>query len=169
MNNHKNRPRAVFAMTIAAVLAGTGVALGEDTVNGCIAADAVDLTGLGASVSITATFQAPAIKQRIDPSKVCLKIRLDQRISMEGTGVVGGPMVVGGTVDASGAAAYAKTSPIQPSCFNGATAPDPNKKACYSGGAWPCANVACKAFAPGAYGFYNNSNQAQRGALYVAP
>lgn len=142
-------------------------ATSEDPINGCVSSAAVDLTGAGTNVAISPTFNVPAINKQLDPARMCLQIRSNQTITMRGTGVLGGPLMVGGTVDADGVAQYDKASPIQPSCYNG-IAFDPNSAACYKGGVWPCTNIACKGFAAQSYGFYNNSRKdSQKGALYV--
>jgi hypothetical protein len=161
--------RLIAASATLSLMGATAAIAGDDTVNGCAAADAIDLTAASASVVVSFTFEVAAPKTRLDPTRICLKIRSDQKITMQGTGIVGGPMILGGTVDGTGLAIYDKSSPIQPSCFNGNSPPNPNQKTCYSGGVWPCASTSCKAFGPGVYGFYNSSNRSQKGALYVVP
>src|SRR5262249_61549595 len=113
------------ALGFALAIAAASAIAGEDVVNGCVAAEATDLTAAGSNVAISFTFQVTATKTQLDPARMCLKIRADQKIAMQGTGLLGGPMMVGGTVEGADNKIYDKSSPIQPSCFTG-VAPNPN-------------------------------------------
>lgn len=168
---------------------GTGVVPPVETpVHGCLLGLAVDLTKAGPSVAFafsTATKRFTVTQSGVALElsyPMCLKLTVNQKLYLAGSGVKGDPMLVGGLVDSDEVGNYDKKSPLQPTCYTASGSFDPNSApACYTGGIWPCGangvstaaqcvEASQKAFTVQVYPFYDNSQKvARRGALYVVP
>ena len=145
-----------------------GPDLTEVVIHGCTSKKAIDFTGASTTITFTSA-------QITNPATypLCLKITQTAEIAVQGIpNVAGGPLLLGGLVDADGIKNYDKTSPIQPTCYNpnAATPFDPNlPTTCYSGGTWPSQQTVPKSvWKVSVYPFYNNSKfLEQQGVIYV--
>jgi hypothetical protein len=130
----------------------------EPVIHGCLSTGA-GTQDLGGGVGMTVNITNPLT------AAYCRMVKVGTDVMVDGTGVQGGPLIVGGTYDGA-VKQIDTTSPITPSdvtCPKPGGLPDPNNAACYNAATWSFTTA-------GTFPFYDNSDPAaNRGVFYVVP